>query len=66
MQLCPYGSEEIFSRTGKKVFTFDAGNEIGEGFTRNATDLVRTTNVRVVFDANGKIKTLFPWINPLP
>ena len=59
-------AEEIFGRTGKKVFTFDAGYEIGEGFTRNATDLVRTTNLRAVFFANGKITTLFPWINPLP
>ncbi|MBS0264009.1 MAG: hypothetical protein JSS02_18885 [Planctomycetes bacterium] len=59
-------AEEIFRRTGKKVFTFDAGYEIGEGFTRSATDLARTTNVRVVFDANGKLKTIFPWIKPLP
>ena len=37
-----------------------------EGFTRNATDLVRTTNVWVVFDHNGKIKTLYPFLSPLP
>ena len=59
-------AKEIYSRTGKKVFTFDVGYEVGEGFVRNSTDLVRTSNVRVVFDANGKIKTMFPFLSPLP
>jgi len=51
-------AQEIYGRTGKKVFTFDVGYEVGEGFVKNATDLVRTSNVRVVFDAKGKIKRL--------
>ncbi|MEI6352251.1 MAG: RHS repeat-associated core domain-containing protein, partial [Verrucomicrobiota bacterium] len=59
-------AEGIFYRTGKKVFTFDAGYEIGEGFTRNATDLMRTTNVTAVFNASGNIKTLFPSLSPHP
>ena len=59
-------AEEIYARTGKNVFTFDAGYEIGEGFLKNATGLVRTSNVRAVFDANGKLKTLFPQLSPLP
>jgi hypothetical protein len=59
-------AQEIYLRTGKKVFTFDAGYVIGEGFLKDAIALVRTTNVRVVFNASGKIKTLFPWLSPLP
>jgi hypothetical protein len=59
-------AEEIYARTGRKVFTVEAGYEIGEGFLRNATGSVRTCNVRAVFDTNGKLKTLFPQLSPLP
>jgi len=58
-------AQEIYGRTGKKVFPFDAGYEIGEGFLKNGTASVRTTNVQAVFDSNGKLKTLFPLLSPL-
>ena len=58
-------AQEIYGRTGKNVFKFDAGYEIGEGFLKNGTASVRTTNVQAVFDSNGKLKTLFPLLSPL-
>jgi len=47
-------AQEIYGLTGKKVFPFDAGYEVGEGFLKNGTASVRTTNVQAVFDSNGK------------
>ena len=59
-------AQEIFERTGQRVFSFDAGSTIGEGFARGGGDLIQTTNVRAVFDANGNLRTLFPLLSPLP
>jgi hypothetical protein len=57
---------EINKRTGKKVFTFDMFYTVGEGYMKHGTEFRTTTNVTAVFDDVGRIKTLYPNLQPLP
>jgi hypothetical protein len=59
------------SQTGnrKNSISFDMGRDIGEGYIRSADsldDIMRTTNVKIVFNKNGTIKTAYPLLSPLP
>jgi filamentous hemagglutinin len=49
----------IFRQTGQRVFEFDMGGIIGEGFLKGGTTYAQTTTVLAVFKA-GKLLTLYP------
>lgn len=54
---------EINKRTGERVFTFNAGYTVGEGYLKGGMEFRTTTNVTAVFDGSGRLKTMYPDID---
>jgi hypothetical protein len=50
-----------YRATGQSRFVLEFAEEVGEGFTRGATDLVRTNTVQAQF-SQGKLLTMYPLI----
>jgi hypothetical protein len=62
-------AQTIRAQTGDDVLDVQMDRIIGEGYPRNALsydDLIRTSNVRVVFNTDGTVKTAYPLIKVLP
>lgn len=52
-------AETIYNQTGRNSFSFDMGENIGEGYLRGGQNLVSSSKVTAVF-RNGKLYTLYP------